>query len=44
MIQLVGDGLGQVGRDEILDHVPLVVHNAVDAEVQVRTVELEELA
>ena len=43
-IQLLGDGLGQVGRDELLDHVPLVVHDAVDAEVQVRAVELEKLA
>ena len=43
-IQLFGDGLGQVLRDELLDHVPLVVHDAVDAEVQVGAVELEEFA
>ena len=41
--ELVGDGLGQVFRDEPLDHVSLAIHDAVDSEVQVRAVELEEL-
>jgi hypothetical protein len=43
-IQLFGDGLRQIKRDEPFDHVPLVVHDAVDAEVQVGAVELEQLA
>ena len=43
-IQLIGDSLRQILRDEPLDHVPLVVHDAVDAEVQVRAVELEQLS
>ena len=36
--------LGRVLADEPLDGVPLVVHDAVDAEVQVCAVELEQLA
>ncbi len=40
-IQLVGNDLRQILRDELLDHVPLVVHDAVDAEVQIGAVELK---
>jgi len=43
-LQLGGDGLWQVLRDEPLDHVALVIHDAVDAKVQVGAIELEELA
>lgn len=32
-----------IQRDELLNHVPLVVHDAVDTEVQISTIELKEL-
>lgn len=40
-VQLGLDGLRQVLGDELLDHIPLVIHDAVDAEVQVGAIELE---
>lgn len=44
----LGQGLLDGGRelpvDVAVDHLPLVVHDAVDSEVQVGAVELEELA
>ena len=43
-VQLPRYAHGQPLADELLDGVPLVVHDAVDAEVQVGAVELEQLA
>ncbi|HOE17287.1 MAG TPA: hypothetical protein PLX02_12555 [Syntrophorhabdaceae bacterium] len=37
-------GPGQVFRYEALDDVPFVIHDAVDAEVQIGAVKLEKLA
>lgn len=42
--EFLGNRLGQVLRDEAFDDLPLVVHNAVDAEVQVGDVEFKEFA
>ena len=42
--EFVLNELRQVLSDVALHHVPLVVHDAVDAEVQIRAVELEQLA
>jgi hypothetical protein len=43
LFQLSLDSLGQVLGNEALNDLPLVVHDAVDAKVQVGAVELEEL-
>ena len=43
-IQFFRYGIWQVLRDKPLDYVPLVIHDAVDAEVQVGAVELEQFA
>ena len=43
-LQLVRDSARQVLGDELLDHAALVVHDPVDAEIEVGAVELEELA
>jgi len=43
-LQLFGGGLGQILRDELLDHAALVIHDAVDTEVQIGAVELKQLA
>ena len=42
--QLRRHGIGQPLRDEPLDGVALVVHNAVDAEIEIGAVELKQLA
>ena len=42
--EFVLDPLRQILRDVALEHGALVVHDPVDAEVQVRAVELEQLA
>ncbi len=44
MDRLLRNSQGQVLRDEALDFVPFVVHDAADAEVQVGRVELEQLS
>ena len=41
MIQLLGHKLGQVRRNEFLEDVSLVVHDAIDAKIQVGAIELE---
>ena len=43
-LKIGGYARGQLIDNEALDGIPLVVHDAIDAEVQVRAVELEQLA
>ena len=42
-VQFSRYGFRQVLHDELLDYFPLVIHDAVDAEVQVGAVELKQL-
>jgi hypothetical protein len=43
-LQFLRDGTGQVCGDEALNRRPLVIHDAVDAEIQIGAVALEKLA
>ena len=43
-VQCLGNGRGQIFDGKPLDPIPLVIHHAAEAEVQVGAVELEQLA
>jgi len=43
-LQFLLDGLGQIIGNKVLDHRTLVIHDAIDAEVQIGQVELEQFA
>jgi len=44
LVELLPDRLRQVLRDEALHHVALPVRDTVNAEIEIRAIELEQLA
>ena len=43
-VQFFGNGLGQIVTDKLFDNIPLMIHDAVDTEIQIGVIELEEFA